>query len=228
MFNETAKVAGARGAAVQPYLRSPLHGFDLAAKARPQDGSQGVWMNEVALLGYVALRGDAADAAFCAAVEAALGAAIPTAPSSFVQVALGVLIWQSPDEWLLVCARRSLGDAMARLEAAVGSLHAQVVDNSGGLTQVYLGGASHLEVLHHVGVYDFSRITPGRAVSTTCGHAGMLVYRIDADGVFVIFRRSFADYVWLLLNKAARPYGVGVQAFARRATHPVLALLDGK
>jgi sarcosine oxidase subunit gamma len=227
MFNESAKLAGAEGAAFQPYLRSPLHGFGLAAKARPQDGSHGVWINEVALLGYVALRGDASDPLFCAGVESALGVAIPTRPGSFVQAAPGLLIWQSPDEWLLVCARRTLGDAIARLETAVGSLHAQVVDNSGGLTQVYLSGASHLDVLHHVGVYDFSLVTPGRAVSTICGHAGMLVYRVDADGVFVVFRRSFADYVWLLLNKAARPYGVGIQALAPSTAHPVLALLDG-
>ncbi|MFM9437369.1 sarcosine oxidase, subunit gamma [Janthinobacterium sp. CG_23.3] len=228
MFNESAQFAAAGGTVVQPYLQSPLHSFGLAAKARPQDGSHGVWMNELALLGYVALRGDAADPLFRAGVAEALGAPPPLLPSSFVQTALGLLLWQSPDEWLLVCARRLLNDAIAKLESATGGLHAQVVDNSGGLTQVYLSGANHLAVLHHVGVYDFELVTPGRAVSTMCGRANMLVYRVDADGVFVVFRRSFADYVWLLLNKAARPYGIGVQQLPARAAHPVQSLLGGQ
>lgn len=209
----------------KPYLQSPLHGFGLQSKARPQDDMRGVWMNEVPLLGYIVIRGDAQDAAFTAGLQAVLGVAPPTQPSSFARTAHGVLLWQTPDEWLLVCARAQLTQYMVQLEAAADSLHAQVVDNSGGLTQVYLSGSKGLEVLHHVGVYDFSMITEGRAVGTVCGKANMTVYRIDAHGVFVIFRRSFADYVWRLLSQAARPYGLGISELEHDAGHPVFGLL---
>lgn len=209
----------------KPYLQSPLHAFDLPAKARPQNDSCGVWMNEVPLLGYIQIRGNAADAAFRAAIHAVLGAELPVKPSTFAVTPQGNLLWQSPDEWLLVCARQNLSACISRLQAALGSLHAQVVDNSGGLTQVYLSGSKHLELLHHVGIYDFALVTPGRAVSTVCSKANIVVYRIDAHGVFVIFRRSFADYVWPLLRQAARPYGLGISALQPDAAHPVLRLL---
>ena len=209
----------------KPYLQSPLHAFDLPAKARPQNDSCGVWMNEVPLLGYVLIRGNAADAAFRAAIHAVLGTDLPAKPSTFVVTPQGLLLWQSPDEWLLVCARQQLSTCISRLETALASLHAQVVDNSGGLTQVYLSGANHLELLHHVGIYDFALVTPGRAVSTVCSKANIVVYRVDAHGVFVIFRRSFADYVWPLLKQAARPYGLGISALQPDAAHPVLRLL---
>ena len=209
----------------KPYLQSPLHSFDLASKVRPQDGTHGAWMNEVPLLGYILIRGNAADGAFSTAVNSVLGVLPPTRPTSLVCASQGVLIWQSPDEWLFVCARTQLRHFMASLETATGHLFAQVMDNSGGLTQVYLAGAKHIDVLRHVGVYDFSAITEGRAVGTVCAKANILVYRVDSNGVFVIFRRSFADYLWLLLNKAARPYGLGIVELRQRADHPVLSLL---
>ena len=209
----------------KPYLQSPLQAFGLPAKARPQNDSCGVWMNEVPLLGYIQIRGNAADAGFRAALHEVLGVEAPVKPSTFVATAHGVLLWQSPDEWLLVCARQNLSACFSRLETALAPLHAQVVDNSGGLTQVYLSGAKHLELLHHVGIYDFSLVTPGRAVSTVCSKANIVVYRLDAGGVFVIFRRSFADYVWPLLCQAARPYGLGIAVLKPDAAHPVLRLL---
>lgn len=209
----------------KPYLQSPLHAFDLPAKARPQNESCGVWMNEVPLLGYIQIRGNAQDAAFRAAIHVVLDAELPVKPSTFAVTPQGNLLWQSPDEWLLVCARQNLNACVSRLETALASLHAQVVDNSGGLTQVYLSGANHLELLHHVGIYDFALVTPGRAVSTVCSKANIVVYRTDAHGVFVIFRRSFADYLWPLLSVAARPYGLGISALQPDAAHPVLRLL---
>lgn len=209
----------------QPYAQSPLHSFGLSSQARPQDDSRGVWMNEMALLGYIVVRGDAQDPAFVEAIRDVIGIELPTVPCTFVPFQQGIAIWQTPDEWLLVCARAARGAYLSELEAALKNLHAQVVDNSGGLTQVYLSGANHVEALRHVGVYDFESITSGRAVSTVCGRAVITVYRHDSHGVFVIFRRSFADYVWPLLVKAARPYGLGISELAFRNSHPVLRLL---
>jgi sarcosine oxidase, subunit gamma len=209
----------------QPYAQSPLHSFGLSSRARPQDDSCGVWMSEMALLGYIVVRGNAQDPTFVAAIRDVIGIELPVVPSTFTPFPHGIAIWQTPDEWLLVCARPARGAYLAELERALKNLHAQVVDNSGGLTQVYLSGTNHIEALRHVGVYDFESITPGRAVSTACGKAVITVYRHDARGVFVIFRRSFSDYVWRLLVKAARPYKLGISELAFFASHPVLRLL---
>lgn len=220
-----ARKQAGRELAFAPYAQSPLHPFSLPSKARAQDDSCGVWMNELPLLGYIVMRGDASDPAFNTAVQAVLGIALPTIPSTFTPFPHGVAVWQTPDEWLLVCTRAAHLSYLDDLEAALVNVHAQVADNSGGLTQVYLSGANHVELLRHVSVYDFESLTAGRAVSTVCNKASIVVYRHDAHGVFVIFRRSFSDYVWRMLSKAARPYGLGICDLAFRASHPVFSLL---
>lgn len=224
-FAEVAEPQARNKIAFAPYPQTPLHDFGLGAKARPQDDSRGVWMNEMALLGYVIVRGDAQDPACTRAIKDVLGVAPPAVPGSFVPFPHGVALWQAPDEWLLVCARPTRQPYIAELESALKNLHAQVVDNSGGLTMVYLSGAHHVTLLRHVGVYDFESLSSGRAVSTVCGKANITAFRHDDHGVFLIFRRSFADYVWRLLSKAARPYGLGIAALEFRTSHPVLRLL---
>lgn len=211
--------------AFAPYAQSPLHGFGLGARARRQDDSCGVWMNELPVLGYVIVRGDARDPAFADAVSKVLGIALPTVPGTVAQFEQGVALWQAPDEWLLVCARNARQACIAALEAATRDLHAQVVDNSGGLTMVRLSGAQQVTLLRHVGVYDFESLSAGRAASTVAGKAPVTVVRLDDHGLFVIFRRSFADYLWRLLSKAARPYGLGIAEIEPRPSHPVLRLL---
>jgi sarcosine oxidase subunit gamma len=210
--------------AFAPYAQSPLHDFGLAGKARRPDGSCGVWMNELALLGYVIVRGDASDHAFVRAVKTVLGVSLPVVPGTVTPFAQGVALWQAPDEWLLVCARSARQACIAGLEAALATQHAQVVDNSGGLTMVYLTGAQQVTLLRHVGVYDFEALRPGHLASTVCGKATITVFRHDDQGIFLIFRRSFADYVWRLLSKAARPYGLGIAAYDPAPAHPVLRL----
>ena len=207
------------------YTQSPLHAFGLTAKARAQDGRRGVWMNELPLLGYIIVRGDAQDPAFNSAVKEVLGIELPTAQSTFVPFPQGVALWQTPDEWLLVCARPARTTYIAELESALKNQHAQVVDNSGGLTTIYLSGANQVELLRHVSVYDFESLAAGRVVSTVCTKANIVAFRHDAHGIFVIFRRSFADYLWRLLEKAARPYGLGITELGFHASHPVLRLL---
>ena len=211
--------------AFAPYAQSPLHGLGLGAKARAQDDSCGVWMNEVALLGYITLRGDCADPAFNAALQSVLGIAPPDAPNTVRAFARGVVLWQAPDEWLLVCARTDCAAYVVELESALALLHAQVVNNSGGLTTLYLSGANQVALLRHVSVYDVETLTVGRVVSTVCGKANIIAYRLDSDAICVVFRRSFADYLWRLLEKAARPYGLGIGKLEPRPLHPVLRLL---
>jgi len=209
----------------KPTARSPLAAFNLPALARSQDERSGVWMNELALLGYITVRGNATDPAFTAAAQSVLGIALPTRSSTFTLFDQGLAIWQSPDEWLLVCSRQTHAALLEKLATALHVLHAQVVDNSGGLTMMVVTGARHVDLLRHVGIYDFESIQIGQAVSTVTQKAGMIVLRQDAERLFVIFRRSFADYLWLLLSKAARPYGLGILALPESSAHPLLKLI---
>jgi sarcosine oxidase subunit gamma len=208
-----------------PYAQAPLHPFGLAQRARPQDDSCAVWMSEMPMLGYIVLRGDSADPAFRHAITQVFGIALPAAPGTFAAFTHGLALWQGPDEWLLVCAGPVRSAYQAELDTALAGLHAQVVDNSGGLTTVYVSGREHVTLLRHVSVYDIESIGAGQVVNTVCTKAAMTVYRHDDHGLFVIFRRSFSDYVWRMLETAARPYGLGIGKLAFRASHPVLRLL---
>jgi sarcosine oxidase subunit gamma len=209
----------------QPYLQSPLVNFNLPGQTVPADASQKARANELPLLGYIVLRGDLADAAVAQAITKATGLAVPTA-CRFSSGEAGVLIWQSPDECLLVTARAAVPALLAACADAFAGLFAQAVDNSGGLTTLYLSGAEHVTLLRHLGVYDFEAIEAGDVASTVLGKAGALVCRVDNDGVYLVIRRSFADYLWLLITKAAIPYRFAVAKLPAAGKSPFLRLVD--
>jgi len=189
-------------------LQSPLHHLGLAARVRAPADGDGVLVSELAHLGYIVLRGKPDDAAFMAGASGVLGAPLSTVPMSVLPCPAGVLLWVSPDEWLLVCRRGARDGLLQAFTAALAGVHAQVVDNSGGLTTVRLAGPEHVRVLRHLGPYDFERLAVGRCVGTVMSKTGVSVVRSDDAGVLLVFRRSFADYTWRLLELAARPYGL--------------------
>jgi sarcosine oxidase subunit gamma len=193
----------------EPVLQSPLHALELAKQAQPIDVSKGVWANEIPLLGYISLRGSSKDAAFVDAMPHALGVRLPTEPCTFAVSSDVKVMWLSPDEWMIVCARSRLGALLGDLAQALNSVRSQVVDNSGGYTQVVLQGVNATDVLSHVSVYDFAALTPGRVVGTTFGKSSAYVHRTE-QGYCLLLRRSFADYIWRYLVRAAQPYGFGV------------------
>lgn len=190
-------------------MQSPLHPFGLDAKAKPMDASCGLWANEVPLLGYISLRGNPGEAAFVGAASTALGQTLPTEPCTFSAVAGVKVMWLSPDEWMIVCPRDRLAGILNDLDKELTGLRCQVNDNSGGYTQVLLQGAKAAEVLSHCTVYDLRSLDAGRVVGTTFGKSSLYLHR-QGDAFCLLFRRSFADYIWRYLVRAAEPYGFGV------------------
>ena len=191
-------------------MRSPLHGYNLVSRAKTADASCGVWANEVPLLGYISLRGNANQAEFLAAVKSALGVGLPIKScTSTTKKSLSVF-WISPDEWLISCERSQLQQLQQSLKAALTGIHSQVADNSGGYTTVILQGANATDLLQHCTIYDLHNLSKDKVVGTTFGKMSLFLSRHD-DGYKLVFRRSFADYIWPLLERSAAPYGFGVQ-----------------
>ena len=193
----------------EPMMQSPLHTFDLAARARPLDASCGVWVSELPLLGYVSLRGQSSEHAFAEAVVRIVGVALPTTPCTFAISGLAKILWISPDEWLIVCPRARLNGLLGEFSKALKNVKHQVADNSGGYTQVYVHGQNARDLLSHTSVYDLEALAPGRVVGTTFGKSSLYMHR-HLDGYCLLLRRSFADYIWRYLVRAAEPYGFGV------------------
>jgi sarcosine oxidase, subunit gamma len=195
----------------EPTMQSPLHAFNLASQAQAVDDSRGVWANEIPPLGYVSLRGSSLDPVFVEKASMATGVPLPVEPCSFA-VANGIkVLWLSPDEWMIVGGRHRLGGLTSGLSSALEGIRSQVADNSGGYTQVLLQGRNALDVLQHASVYDFAALAPGRVVGTTFGKSSVYAHRAD-EGFCLLMRRSFADYIWRYLVRAAAPYGLGIAA----------------
>lgn len=189
-----------------PVLRSPLHGLGLADSMAPPQQHNRVWLSEFAHLACLVLRGAAGDAQFMQAAAGVLGAPLPSAPMTLLPTAAALVLWLSPDEWLLVCRRSRRADLVCRLSAALGSAFAQIVDNSGGLGLLRIAGPDHLLLLRQLGPYDFDSLAALRCVATVMSKTAVVVARSDSAGVVLIVRRSYADYLWRLLWRTAQPY----------------------
>lgn len=193
----------------EPLMQTPLHAFGLAHLAKPRDESKGVWANEVAPLGFVSLRGDPLDDAFVAAASGVLGCPLPVASCSVAASSTCKALWLSPDEWMIVCPRDLRTEIVSSLNERLAGIRSQVADNSGGYTLVWLTGDKADDVLSHVSVYDLAGLAPGRVVGTTFGKTSIYLHR-EGSGYLLMLRRSFADYIWRYLMRAAEPYGFGV------------------
>jgi sarcosine oxidase subunit gamma len=205
-------------------LESPLHAFGLSARVQTPSSRDRIVLAELPHMGYLVLRGKPDDAAFMQAVAGVLGQTLPTQPMTVLPTAAGVVLWVSPDEWLLVCKRSRRDSLMAALTSAVQDLFAQIVDNSGGLTTVRLAGPDHMQLLRQMGPYDFESLAVGRSASTVVSKTGLTVVRTDTTGVLLVFRRSFADYTWRLLERTARSYRPCITS-PQQCTDPVFTPL---
>ncbi|MGL4767303.1 MAG: sarcosine oxidase subunit gamma [Formosimonas sp.] len=190
-----------------PYWQSPLH--EALAQFKPS-ASPTVYVTERTELGYITLRGLSSDTAFLAKIAQVLGGALPTTPMAVAIREKATALWLSPDEWLLVCDKSRTAALLTDLLNAVEGLFAQVVDNSGGYTSLDLSGAEHLMVLRHLTPFDVENLQVGQCAATVMSKAGVILLRTDEEHISLICRRSFADYIWRLLQKAATPYGLAV------------------
>jgi sarcosine oxidase, subunit gamma len=193
----------------EPVIQSPLHGFGLAAQATAIDASKGIWVNEILGQGYISLRGESSNAKFIDATSKVLGHTLPVAPCTFAVSGPLTVLWLSPDEWMLICPRSELQKRLGGLKQSLEGIRHQAVDNSGGYTQLVLQGKNASDVLSHVTVYDLGSLAAGHVVGTTFGKSSIYLRR-QGDAYVVMLRRSFADYIWRYLARAAEPYGLGI------------------
>ena len=194
-----------------PMMQSPLQHFNLSAKQAAMTDTNGVWAHEITLLGYIHLRGNAQNNDFLTAVKKATGMDLPTAACSLSAAASMTILNLSPDEWMLICPREQHATLQHALASALTGIHSQVLDNSGGYTSVLLQGKQAVDALQHCTVYNLHALTPNKVVGTTFGKSSVIMYRVD-NGFCLILRRSFADYIWRYLARAAAPYGFGIAA----------------
>ena len=192
---------------------SPLAISRITVRTESAAERAGVVLCEHAFLGHLILRGNAADAAFRAGVEAALGVALPLKMGPVARDAVcGISVqWMSPDEWLVVVPQGEDYATEQRLRQALQG-HYAVMQVSGAQTMLELSGPNACEVLKKSAGYDFHpRSFPvGKGVSTTFAKSTAVIRRVGEAQWELIIRRSFADYLYRWVLDASEEYGVFV------------------
>ena len=190
--------------------QSPLGHLLGAAEGGTGAGDGAVLIAERPFLGYLNLRGDAADGGFATAAESALGLLLPTEPNRAADGNSLAAHWLGPDEWLIVTPPNVQAWLIDSLEASLEGVHASVTDLSGGYTTIALSGPRARDVLAKGCPLDLHPAVfgPGDCAQTLVAKAGALIRCVDSSPSFeLVIRRSFAEYAALWLGDAALEYG---------------------
>lgn len=174
----------------------------------------GVILREKAFLGYLTLRGNPDDRAFCEGVSQVLGMALPVEPLVLhqnVQSASSIQ-WIAPDEWLILVPGGSEYETEMALRAVLTG-HFALVNISGGQTLLRLTGPAARDVLHKSTGYDVHprNFPVGKGVTTTFAKATAIIRRPSETTWELIVRRSFADYCYRWLVDASREFGLDAE-----------------
>jgi sarcosine oxidase subunit gamma len=164
---------------------------------------------ENGLRGHINLRGDPTDARFAAAAERALGAALPTAANT-TRIAGDIIVyWLGPDEWLAVTPGEREQEVVNALRSGLDGVHSSVTPVTGGQTILVLRGTHARDLLAKGCPFDLHSpgFRPGACAQTHLAKAGVLLRPLGDDGMEIIVRRSFADYLYKWLETAAAEYG---------------------
>jgi sarcosine oxidase subunit gamma len=214
----TAPVTNAGAPALR---RSPAAQLAGAFAAATVTGDRAVSVREVPFLTQLGLRAVPGSAA-AAALESALGAALPSRHGQTTEGAGYSILWIGPDEFLAVghetvtSASEDRGPAEgARVGAALGEAGARmpgaVVDLSANRTTFELTGPSARAVLEKGVSFDLHprSFAAGTAIATVLDHVPVLVWKTAEETYRILPRASFADHVGRWLIDAMREFAVG-------------------
>lgn len=154
--------------------------------------------------GMITLRGDLASAALAAAVQAAVGVAVP-APRRIETAGARAAGWMSPDELLLWLPYAEVPAALAALEAALAGEHHLAVDVSDARATFRIAGVRSREVLMKLAPVDLApaAFAPGELRRTRTAQVAAAFWMSGSDEFTLVCFRSVGRYVFDLLTTSA-------------------------
>ena len=182
--------------------RSPLADVDRSSFS----ADPGVSIVELSSLGFLILRTWASQKSV---IEAKLGCELPVEPLSSIVAGDLCVRWLSPTEWLITLPEEETATMEDKLRSGLGD-EVAVVDNSGGYACIHLMGPMSELVIRKSTSYDVhpSNFPRGKVVGTSFAQSQAILRRLCDTKFEMIFRRSFADYIWRWLVDAAGEYGL--------------------
>ena len=194
----------------EPFIRR--HGLELllAELGASLPAEPGASVTVRGDLGYVNVRGRAADASFVQSIEKALGQPLPLEPNTS---SLGQhrVFWLGPDEWAVVTPATAAARLAEQLQKASSDRHAAVNDLSGGQVALMLKGSGCRELLAKGCTLDLhpSVFSVGDCAQSGLAKANVLIALLDETPTFlIVVRRSFSDYLCRWLAHAGSDEGI--------------------
>jgi sarcosine oxidase subunit gamma len=144
-----------------------------------------------------------------AAAGTAFGIALPQSACRFATRGNRSALWLGPDEWLLQAVGESASELFAGLAGGLVGHSSSLVDVSQRSDAFALSGEKSEYVLNHGCPLDLSptAFPVGMCTRTIIGKAPVVLSRPDADTFHIDVWRSFAPYVWQLLDEARGELG---------------------
>ena len=158
------------------------------------------------LRGMITVRGDLASEAIAAAVDEAVGLAVP-GPLSVVVDGKSRVVWMSTDELLLFCGYAKADAATARIVDQTGDAHHMALNVSDARALIRLTGARVGEVLAKGAPCDCSDhgFPVGTARRTHLAGLAVAFWRLDAETWEIVALRSYAHHLMAWLEQSAQP-----------------------
>jgi sarcosine oxidase, subunit gamma len=189
--------------------------FESALAHRDEPSTTSIAMREISSRGMIDLRGSSSDKKFLAAAKAALGVELPKAPRTSTSWGDIKALWLSPDQWLILCARDNAPALLEKLTVALGKTHSLAVDVSDMRTIIRLEGEGVRETLMKGSSLDLlsEDYTPGTVRRARFAEIAALINIVEENTIDLYVFRSYAEYTWAFLLKAARK-GAEVKLFS--------------
>ena len=180
--------------------------FGSALVHRDEPTTTYVSMREITTRGMIDVRGLNTDRKFMSAVKNILGFDLPKEPRTSTAFGDVKALWLSPDQWLILCAREKAPTLAADLSKAVDKTHSLVVDVSDMRSIIRIEGERAREVMMKGCSLDFTDMdfTPGYARRVRFAEIAALFNIVEDNMIDLYVFRSYANYAWDFLLKAAR------------------------
>jgi sarcosine oxidase subunit gamma len=174
-----------------------------------------IGIREIIDRGMIDLRGNTNDRKFMAAMKKILGVDLPKVPRSSVSWGDIKVLWLSIDQWLVLCPGSKANDLAAKLQDALSGVHSLVVNVSDMRVVIRLEGEGCREVVMKGSSIDLldGSFGPGATKRMRFAEIAALLHVVEDDVLDIYVFRSYAQYTWDFLVRAARK-GSEVRIFA--------------
>ena len=180
--------------------------FESALVHRTSPANLSISMREITERGMIDLRGLSTDKKFMAAVKSVLGFDLPKSPRSSNAWGDMKALWLSQDQWLILCTRSKTNALLAELTAALGKIYSLAVDVSDMRTIIRLEGEGVRETLMKGSSLDLisEDYKAGTVRRMRFAEIAALLHVVEDNVIDLYVFRSYAEYTWAFLLKAAR------------------------